>query len=62
MKKLHLKRYRDQIFLAFMLCFAAILIIALIEPIISFALMGLLIHILFLISIVLGIICIVLYW
>lgn len=62
MKRIHLKQYRDQIFLACMLCIAAITIIALIAPIISFALAGLLIHILFLISVVLGIICIVLYW
>lgn len=62
MKRIHLKDYRGQIFLACMLCVAAITIIAIIAPIITFALAGLLIHILFLIAIILGIICMTSYW
>ena len=62
MKRIHLKDYQDKLFLSCMLCVAAITIIAIIAPIITFALAGLLIHILFLIAIILGVICMALYW
>ena len=56
------KKIADYCFVAFIALFALIVIIALIAPLITFALAGLLIHILFLIEMIIGIICIFLFW